>query len=100
MADYRCPAHDRIFESYTDSRKPGANATETMAAHPAFRGQVGHPDCPKCQEEIKEGNYTQADRVKVAQDRAAALQAVAAKAVQDAANAARDVQAVVSNVPA
>jgi len=50
MAEYRCPKHDRIFETYTDLRKPGALATPDgkLAAHP----HDGHPDCPKCQEEL------------------------------------------------
>lgn len=50
MPDYRCPKHDRIFESLTDIRKPGAQASGNLAAHPVN----GHPDCPKCTEEAKE----------------------------------------------
>lgn len=58
MADYRCPAHDLIFETYTDQRKPGALKNEKMAAHPIIETvngpQVGHPDCPRCIEAMKE----------------------------------------------
>lgn len=45
MAEYRCPKHDVIFDTTTDSRKPGAGASGKLPAHPAS----GHPDCPLCQ---------------------------------------------------
>lgn len=50
MAEFRCMKHDRIFEAFTDIRKPGANENETMPAHPAGGG---HPDCPMCQQDAK-----------------------------------------------
>ena len=50
MATYRCPKHDRIFETETDDRKPGALKGETKAAHPVN----GHPDCPLCRLELAE----------------------------------------------
>jgi len=46
MSEMRCPTHDRIFETVTDQRKPGAGATDKLPAHPVN----GHPDCPKCAE--------------------------------------------------
>jgi hypothetical protein len=48
MAEYRCPTDDLIFETLTDHRKPGAEASGKFPAHPAN----GHPDCPKCQERM------------------------------------------------
>jgi hypothetical protein len=52
MPDYRCPKHDRVFETVTDQRKPGAGATATLPAHPVN----GHPDCPLCQAEASPAN--------------------------------------------
>jgi hypothetical protein len=51
--DYRCPKHDLIFESSTDNRKPGSAKSDDgkLAAMPLD----GHPDCPKCKEDIKAG---------------------------------------------
>jgi hypothetical protein len=44
--EYRCPQDDRIFETLTDHRKPGAPASGKFPAHPTN----GHPDCdgPLC----------------------------------------------------
>lgn len=49
MATYRCPKHDRIFETTTDSRAPGSNASSNgkFPAHPLN----GHPDCELCQDD-------------------------------------------------
>lgn len=49
MAEYRCPKHDVIFDTTTDSRKPGAQASGKLPAHPVN----GHPDCPLCQTATK-----------------------------------------------
>ena len=49
MPDYRCPVDDRVFESFTDHRRPGSQATATLPAHPLN----GHPDCPKCVERMQ-----------------------------------------------
>ena len=43
MATYRCPKHDVLFDTLTDSRKPGALAVQNFPAHPANC----HPDCPQ-----------------------------------------------------
>jgi hypothetical protein len=87
MPDYRCPKHDKIFESSTDSRKPGALATETLPAHP----RDGHPDCPLCIEAAKapksQGELQAEARARAA---AAALRAAAAAAEARAAAEAAD----------
>jgi hypothetical protein len=54
MSDFRCIKHDRVFESFTDSRKPGAEG------HPAGGG---HPDCPKCKDEAKNGVATSGRKI-------------------------------------
>jgi hypothetical protein len=51
MADFRCPTHDVVFQSMTDHRKPGSNASGNFQAHP----EAGHPDCPLCQDDIVAG---------------------------------------------
>jgi hypothetical protein len=53
MATYRCPAHDYVFETTTDSRPPGSIAKGNLPAHPRFNSQPGHPDCERCQAEPK-----------------------------------------------
>jgi hypothetical protein len=53
MATYRCPAHDYVFETTTDSRPPGSLAKGLLAQHPTFHGQPGHPDCERCMAEAK-----------------------------------------------
>ena len=58
MADYRCPKHDRIFESTTDHRRPGSSADGKFAAHPTN----GHPDCPLCQADAQAPASTPAIR--------------------------------------
>jgi hypothetical protein len=45
MASYRCPKHDKMFDSFTDHRAPGSPAVGHFLAHP----HDGHPDCPLCQ---------------------------------------------------
>lgn len=47
MATYRCPKHDKIFDTITDARMPGAPARGNLAEHP----HNGHPDCPDCEAE-------------------------------------------------
>jgi hypothetical protein len=85
--DYRCPKHDLVFESFTDQRKPGANATANLAAHP----QDGHPDCPLCIEAAKAPKSQTVlaqearARAAAAQERARAAQAAADAAAADAA---------------
>jgi len=51
--EMRCPKHDRIFDTTTDSRKPGSGKSDDgkLAAMPLD----GHPDCPKCQDDAKDG---------------------------------------------
>lgn len=44
MPQYRCPKHDKAFDSFTDDRKPGSQAVGHHLAHPVD----GHPDCPLC----------------------------------------------------
>jgi hypothetical protein len=96
MADMRCPKHDRIFETLTDHRKPGAGATATLAAHPFD----GHPDCPKCVEDLVASVATPADiaAAKRARARAAAdAAAEAARVAREAADDAEDASAQVVN---
>jgi hypothetical protein len=85
MPDYRCLKHDRVFESFTDHRRPGSPATSTLPAHP-FNG---HPDCPKCTEEARVPP-TRDQQVIAARARAAAAAAKVreAQAEADAANTA------------
>jgi len=49
MADYRCPKHDVIFQTETDSRRPGSPASKDgkLPAHP----ENCHPDCPQAKKE-------------------------------------------------
>ena len=51
MTTFRCPKHDKLFESTTDNRMPGSpeKKDDGLAAHP----KDGHPDCPLCREEAK-----------------------------------------------
>jgi|SRR5580704_482148 hypothetical protein len=84
MPDYRCLKHDRVFETATDSRRPGSNATATLAAHP----HDGHPDCPKCAEDIAALVATPADLYAAARAKAAAAAADALAAQQVASDAA------------
>jgi hypothetical protein len=42
MATYRCPTHDVIFESHTDSRPPGSRGNKNIPDQP----DNCHPDCP------------------------------------------------------
>lgn len=79
MATYRCPKHDRIFDSVIDHRSPGAPGTLTLAAHP----RDGHPDCPACQVDPT-SQPSPAELAKVARARAAQLKAAAEKAQKDA----------------
>lgn len=44
MPRYKCPKHDKDFDSFTDDRKPGSQAVGNHLAHPAN----GHPDCDLC----------------------------------------------------
>ena len=101
--DYRCPKHDLVFEAFTDMRKPGANATATLAAMP----RDGHPDCPKCQEDLANIKLTPADVAAAARARAVAAQQVVAEAQAAATTLANEAAAaeraavskqVVSNV--
>ncbi len=45
MAIYKCPKHDKVFETFTDERRPGAQQNGKHLAHPVD----GHPDCDLCQ---------------------------------------------------
>jgi len=83
MPDYRCPKHDLIFETSTDSRKPGALSTATLAAHP----KDGHPDCPQCIEAAK-APKSRTELQSEARARAAAASARAAQAAAEARAAA------------
>jgi hypothetical protein len=49
MATMRCPKHDHVFETTTDSRAPNSGAKDHLPAHPLG----GHPDCELCQKEKK-----------------------------------------------
>src|SRR6202161_1700554 len=88
--DYRCLKHDRIFEASTDQRRPGSGATATLPAMP-FNG---HPDCPKCAEELTAKTESKADKVAAARakqqaaDAAVAEAKANARAAQQAAGAA------------
>ena len=43
MADYRCPAHDVVFQAETDQTKPGTPGKNHRLDD---RGISCHPDCP------------------------------------------------------
>lgn len=46
---FRCPAHDALFETETDSKPPGKDPS-----HPRNdKGHSCHPDCPIGQKERK-----------------------------------------------
>jgi hypothetical protein len=87
--DYRCPKHDRIFEAQMDQRRPGSNATANLPAHPVD----GHPECPKCAEDLA-GPPSKAKQVAAARSRAAMAAAALAKAQNDAAQAAQEAAGV------
>jgi hypothetical protein len=87
MPEYRCLKHDRIFETATDMRRPGSNATDTLPAHP----HDGHPDCLKCSEEMAAKTATPQELFAAAQQRSAAAAATLEKARQAAEAAAFDV---------
>jgi len=89
MPTYRCLKHDLVFESYSDHRKPGSNATPTLAAHP----HDGHPDCPQCIEAAKTPP-TREELVAAARVRAAQAQAAAQEAANAAAAAAAEAAAL------
>jgi hypothetical protein len=60
--EFRCPFHDVVFDTDTDSRKPGTRMTDSEGkqtgehVHPLYKvgtGYIaGHPDCSLCQRAI------------------------------------------------
>ena len=60
MAPMRCPYHDIVFETETDSSKPGTrelgddNKPTGKHKHPLYAGGIsGHTDCPLCKKGVK-----------------------------------------------